>query len=189
VPWRCFPWDPGAAAGAPFSATYLVPGQTVGRFDLHDRPPVWYLAESPAHALGEVLAPFRGTTFHPSYLRVRGHALALVEVTLAPSLLARIPDCTDSRVLTRLGLRPDDLSHHDRTVTQEIARSLHPRGAVTGDPAGLHWWSALTGAWHSTVIFADRARRGELAFGTPRHVTRDDPELGEALRLLGVRTR
>ena len=56
--WRCFPWDRDAAAGAPYSASYLTPGQTAGRFDLQDHPPVRYLAESADHAIGEVLAPF-----------------------------------------------------------------------------------------------------------------------------------
>jgi len=42
--WRCLPWDPDAAEGAAFSASYVGRGQTIGRFDLHDRPPVRYLA-------------------------------------------------------------------------------------------------------------------------------------------------
>ena len=47
---------------------------------LRDRPPVRYLAESPEHAVGELLSPFRGTTFHPAYLRQGGRPIALVEV-------------------------------------------------------------------------------------------------------------
>ena len=187
--WRCFPWDPDARSGAPFSAPYLVPGQTVGRFDLHDRPPVRYLAESPEHALGETLAAFRGTTFRPAYLRQRGHALALVEVTLSPTLVGRIADCTDPAVLAALALRPDDLAHHDRTLTQAIARRLHERGAATGAPAGLRWWSALTGAWHTTVVFTDRERPGEVAFGEPRPVQARDPAVVRAMSVLGIRVR
>jgi hypothetical protein len=187
--WRCFPWDPDAPAGAPFSAAFLVPGQTVGRFDLHDRPPVRYLAESPEHALGEALSPFRGTAFRPAYLRQRGRRLALVEVGLAPTLVARIPDCTDPAVLAGLGLRPDDLAHHDRALTQGIARRLHDRGAATGDPAGLRWWSALTGGWHTTVVFTDRERPGEVTFGTPRPVEVRDPAVVRALSVLGIRVR
>lgn len=132
--WRCFPWDPEAADGKPFSSRYLVPGQSVGRFDLRDRPPVRYLAELPEHAIGEALAPFRGTRFHASYLRQAGHRLAMVEVTLAGALVDRIPDCSDPEVLTRLGIRPDDLAHHDRTLTQAIARRLHKRGEDTEIP-------------------------------------------------------
>jgi hypothetical protein len=183
--WRCFPWDPDARPGAPYSASYLARGQTVGRFDLHDRPPVRYLADSPEHALGETLSPFRGTTFHPAYLHQGGHRLALVQVTLASTLVRRIPDCTDPAVLAQWGIRPDDLAHHDRTRTQAIARKLHEHRGT----AGLRWWSALTGAWHTTVVFTDRVRRGEVTFGTPRLLDPSDTEVERALSVLGIRTR
>jgi hypothetical protein len=186
--WRCFPWNPLSREGAPFSASYLVPGQTVGRFDLQDRPPVRYLSESPEHAIGEVLGPFRGTAFRAAYLRQGGHPLALVEVTLAPTLVERIPDCTDPRVLATLRIRPDELAHHDRTVTQALARRLHDLGGATGSPAGLRWWSALTGAWHTIVVFTDCQRAGEVAFGAPRPLERSDPALLTALSVLGIRT-
>jgi len=48
-------------------------------------------------------------------------------------------------VLSALGLRPDDLAHHDRAITQAIARRLH-----------------AIGAWHTTVLFIDRERAGEV---------------------------
>ncbi len=186
--WRCFPWDPAAAAGAPFSASYLVPGQTVGRFDLHDRPPVRYLAESPEHAVGELLGAFRGTAFRPAYLRQAGHGLALVEVTLAPALESRIADCTDPETLAALGIRPDEMAHHDRTLTQAIARRLHDRSEQE-PTAGLRWWSALTGAWHTTVVFTDRERPGEVLFGAPRFVAPGDAAVRRALDVLGIRVR
>ena len=185
VRWRCFPWNPDARLGAPFSPAYLVSGQTVDRFDLHDRPLVRYLAESPEHAVGEALSPFRGTTFVPSYLRQSGRRLALVEVRLAATLVRRIPDCTDPGVLARLDIRPDELVHHDRTRTQAIARRLHARRAT----AGLRWWSALTGAWHTTVVFTDRERRGEVTFGKPRVLEPSDPAVVRALSVLGIRVR
>jgi hypothetical protein len=187
--WRCFPWDPAAPAGSPFSSTYLAQGQTVGRFDLHDRPPVRYLAETPDHAVAESLSPFRGTRFRPGYLRQGGHRLALSEVTLAPPLVARIPDCTDPDVLTALGLKPDALAHHDRAVTQAIARRLYGLGEATGSPAGLRWWSALTGAWHTIVLFTDRERPGEVAFGQPRRLEPHDDDVVRALSVLGIRVR
>lgn len=185
--WRCFPWDRRSEEGRPFSATYLVSGQTIGRFDLHDRPPVRYLSESPEHAIGEVLSPFRGTAFHPAYLRQGGHPLALVEVMLAPALLQRIPDCTNPGALAALRLRPDELAHHDRTLTQAIARRLHDLEKATHPRAGLRWWSALTGAWHTTVLFTDREGAGEVTFGAPRLVQRSDPVLRRALSVLGIR--
>jgi hypothetical protein len=187
--WRCFPWDPDAAPGAPFSPTHLTNGQTIGRFDLHDRPLVRYLAESPEHAIGEVLSAFRGTTFVPAYLRRQGHALALVEVTLAPALADRIAECTDPTVLSDLAIRPDALAHHDRTVTQAIARHIHTSGMRESGYAGLRWWSALTGAWHTTVLFTDREGPNEVAFATPRVVQLDDPAVRSALTTLGIRVR
>lgn len=178
-----------ARDGAPFSAAYLVPGQRVGRFDLHDAPAVRYLAETPEHALGEALSAFRGTDFHESYLRRAGWPLALAEVTLAASLVSRIPDCTDPRALTTLGLRPDRLAHHDRMVTQAVSRDLHGRGRRRSGPAGLRWWSGLTGAWHTTVVFTDRERQGEVTFGPPRVLQPSDPALVKALSILGIRRR
>ncbi len=192
--WRCFPWNPDAAEGAPFSPSHIVPGQTIGRFDLHDRPPVRYLADTPEHAIGEALGPFRGTRFVPAYLRQQGHPLALVDVTLGSAIVDRIPDCTDPEVLSLLGLRPDDLAHHDRKVTQTIARRVHDGGnPLLGIPpqlhAGLRWWSALTGAWHTTVVFTDRVHRGEVLFGRPRQLYPDDPAVTRALSVLGIRSR
>lgn len=186
VVYRCFPWDPAARSGAPFSPRYLVPGQTVGRFDLHDRPPVRYLAETPEHAVGELLAPFRSTKFHPGYLRQGGRPLALVEVTLAASLVARLADLTEPSTLALLKLGPDELAHHDRTWTQAIARRLHDEPWETGDLAGFRWWSALTGAWHTLVVFTDRERRGEVRFGRPRFLSPTDPEVVTALDMLGI---
>lgn len=186
IAYRCFPWDPTARSGAPFSARYLVPGQTVGRFDLHDRPPVRYLAQTPEHALGESLAPFRGTKFQPGYLRQAGHALALVEVTLAASLVARLADLTDPATLTVLKLGPDELAHHDRTWTQAIARRLHDAPTEVGGLAGFRWWSALTGAWHTLVLFTDREGRGEVRFGKPRVLHPTDPEVVAAMAMLGI---
>jgi len=146
---------------------------------------VRYLAESAEHAVGEMLSPFRGTTFHPSYLRQGGHRLALVEVRLAATLVKRITDCTDPAVLTRLDLRPDELAHHDRTRTQALARRLHARRGT----AGLRWWSALTGAWHTVVVFTDRERRGEVRFGTARRLEPSDAAVVRALAVVGIRVK
>jgi len=117
-----------------------------------------------------VLSPFRGTTFRPAYLRQGGQQLGLVAVTLAPSLIARIPDCTDPAVLAEL-----DLHAH--------AGAAGAAGAL----AGLRWWSALTGAWHTTVIFTDRQRAREITFGAPRHLEPDDDAILRALLVLGIR--
>jgi hypothetical protein len=135
-----------------------------------------------------VLGPFRGTSFRPAYLRQGGYPLALVEVTLAPALRERIADCTDPQVLVALGLRPDELAHHDRTRTQAIARRLHDLGTAAGNPSGLRWWSTLTGGWHTIVVFTDRERAGEVTFGVPQPVQPSDPAVLRALSVLGIRT-
>jgi hypothetical protein len=137
--------------------------------------------------VAEALAPFRGTTFRPGYLRRSGHPLALVTVDIADSLAVRIVDCTVPEVLARYNVRPDDLAHHDRTVTQAIARRLHDAGLRTGNPAGLRWWSALTGAWHTIVVFTDRENAGEVVFGGPQIVDGSHPALLRAAAVLGIR--
>lgn len=148
-----------------------------------------YLAETPEHAIAESLSGFRGTEFHESYLRKAGYPLALVEVTLASSLAARIPDCTDPKVLSALRLRPDQLAHHDRVPTQSVARALHSRATAAAGPAGLRWWSARTGAWHTTVVFTDHERPGEVSFGSAQLLLPSDAILGKTLTALGIRRR
>jgi hypothetical protein len=147
------------------------------------------LPELPEHAVGEILSPFRGTTFHPSYLRQQGHQLALVEALLSPRLTDGIADCTDPAVLSALALRPDELAHHDRTVTQSIARRLHDLSEQERTYTGLRWWSALTGAWHTTVVFTDRELPDDICWGTPRPLSRDHPAVVRALSVLGIRVR
>lgn len=137
--------------------------------------------------MGEALAPFRGTTFRPAYLRRSGYPLALVSVAVAESLAIRIADCPSPEMLARFHIRPDELAHHDRTVTQAIVRRIHDAGARTGDPAGLRWWSALTGAWHTTILFTDCDAAGEVVFGAPELVDVSHPALLRAAAVLGIR--
>jgi len=92
-------------------------------------------------------------------------------------------------VLSALGLRPDQLAHHDRTLTQAVARALHSRATAKSGPAGLRWWSALTGAWHTTVVFTDQERKGDVSFGAPQILRPADAVLGAALMVLGIRRR
>jgi hypothetical protein len=177
--WRCFPFDSAAAPGAAFSAECLVPGQNAGRFDLQDKPPVRYLASSSEHALAEILAPFRGQPFHPTHLRRSGHPLAFCEVITTPSLDARVADCNEPVVLHKLEILPGVLAHHDRQVTQQVARDVYQAGY-----AGLSWWSALTGAWRSTILFEDRIQVGELTYGAPRRIKTSDAEVATVRRFL-----
>jgi hypothetical protein len=67
-----------------------------------------------------------------------------------PAIAERLLDLCDPDQLTSLRIRPDDLALPPtrRTETQAIALRVWDEGA-----AGFRWWSALHGAWHSTVVF------------------------------------
>ena len=58
---------------------YVPTAQGSGRFDLPDQS-VWYLSESPIHAVSEMLQGFRSREFKDGMLRRFDHSLALVEV-------------------------------------------------------------------------------------------------------------
>lgn len=181
VLWRCFPWDRSATPGAPFSPSHLQAGQTAGRFDLGDRPPVRYLAGSDAHAIAEILQGFRGATLTPAHLKRHGWPLAIATFEVPGSIAAKVADLGDPAVLLELDRRPGELAHHDRVITQGIARQTHDAGY-----AGLKWWSALTGAWTSTVLFADRVSVDDLTISVPVPITLKSAGVVEAANRLGI---
>lgn len=189
--WRVFPWKPGAAEGAPFSARYIPPAgtQTGGRFDLGD-PSVLYLAESPAHAIAELLQGHRGKAITPEYLirsdpNERGtyYPLSAVTAVLPKEVEARLANLTDPSVLVALDIRPDLLASHDREVTRAIARRVH---AAPAGYAGFRWWSALTGEWHVTVRFLDRVDAASIGYTTPEPLDIGHPAVREAARFLDI---
>lgn len=179
--WRVFPWDPAAADGEPFSARFVPAAQGSGRFDTGTAP-VLYLAESPAHAVGEVLQAFRGRPLRPAHLRRFGRALAVVEVTLPGAVAASLADLTDPAVLTRHRIRPDTLASHDVRRTQETARALH-----AADLPGFRWWSSLSGDWHTVILFLDRIPVAGLGFGAARALASTDAAVTAAAQALGIR--
>lgn len=181
VLWRVFPWNAAARPGEPFSAEHLRGGQTSGRFDLNDRPPVRYLAASPVHAVAEKLQRYRGRSIGPAHLDEWGCPLALVSVTVPDEIGAAIADLTDPATLVRLGIGPDRVASGSRSVTQAIARAIHQAGH-----AGLRWWSALDGDWHAVVLFRDAASDDRLVFGTPERLTLEHLSVREAAMRLGV---
>lgn len=181
--WRVFPWDPESPPGAPFSPQFVPPVQGSGRFDLVTSP-VLYLAESAEHAVGEVIQPFRGRRLGPAHLRRFGRGLALVAVTVAGVVMARVADLTDPATLLHHGVRPDVLAGRDTQRTQAVARALY-----AADLPGFRWWSSLSGDWHTVVLFLDRIQPDALVFATPELLSIEHPAVRVAAEILGVRIR
>lgn len=179
--WRAFPWNPGARAGEPFSPSCVPPLQGKGRFDLPGVPGgVLYLAETPEHAVAERIQHYRGQSLGKAELRVAGHELALVAVELPPQIRDSLADLCDPNTLIRHGIRPDETASRERRITQRIAAELHSAGHP-----GLRWWSALSGDWHTVVLFRDRIDPA-LKFGTPEPLTIEHSAVREAARVLGL---
>lgn len=173
MPWRVFPWDPAAKAGDPFSPGYIYPNQGSGRFDLSGKLVV-YLAETAVHAVAEKLQRFRGQKIDRKDLIESGKTLALVECRLEKTKLA---DLCDPAVLVKYGIAPDVLASREVAKTQAIAGALHEAGFD-----GLRWWSALSGDWHTIVVF-----QGEIEYGAPEQLTIGHKAVQEAAMALGVR--
>jgi hypothetical protein len=192
VLWRAFPWDREAPEGGPFSVRSVAPPhmQNYGRFDLHGRPSVLYLAQTPAHALAEVLRGLKHNPADPNRYRISredltsaGNPRALVPVRLPRELADRVPDFGRGDVLERFGVRADELCSRDRRVTQAAARRIHQH---PDQVPGFFWWSAFHGDWHVLLLFLDRAPLALLEFGEPQIVAVDDAEVREAGEVLGL---
>src|SRR2546426_398950 len=112
-----------------------------------------YLAETAIHAVAEKLQRFRGQKINRKDLIESGKTLALVEGHLGSIKLA---DLCDPQTLVKYDIRPDVLASRDITKTQAVAAALHKEGF-----GGLRWWSALSGDWHTIVVF-----QGEIEYGT-----------------------
>ncbi len=151
--WRVFPWDPAAKPGEPFSPSYIHPRQGAGRFDV-DGKLVVYIAETAVHAVAEKLQRFRGQKIDRKDLIESGKPLALVECQLGKIKLA---DLCDPAVLVKHDIRPDVLASRDLAKTQRVAAALYKEGF-----GGLRWWSALSGDWHTIVVF-----EGDIEYAEP----------------------
>jgi hypothetical protein len=177
---RVFPWDEHAAAGAPYSPSFVPAQQGSGRFDLADGP-VLYLGESPEHAVAEMLQGFRSRPFPPSALRRFGWPLALMQVDVPDDLAALVADLDDPARLVALGLRPSDVVSDDRARTRAIAARLYTDGA-----SGLRWWSKLSGDWHAVVLFLARVPFDRLTLAPPEPLSPSHPAVIGACRHLGI---
>lgn len=184
VLWRVFPYDVTASPHAPFTADCRPVGQGAGRFDIPDVTPVWYFAESPEHAVAEVIQGLRNQTLDPPDLTRYGMPLALVQARLRVGR-SEFPDLCDPAMLQAYGVRPDDLASTDFTRTRSIARSLFRAGC-----AGFRWWSALAGDWHTIILFDARLQVGRhpasLAFGVPEPLTLTSAAVESATRRLSI---
>lgn len=184
VLWRVFPYDTTALSRAPFAPDCIPSGQGAGRFDIPDLTPVWYFAESPEHAVAEVIQGLRNQTLDGPDLTRYGMPLALVDARLRVDN-AKLPDLCDPAMLQSYGVRPDDLASTDFTRTRSIARALFQAGCV-----GFRWWSALTGDWHTTVTFQARlhvkSRSAELVFGVPEPLKLVSAAVEGAVRRLSI---
>lgn len=182
--WRVFPWDPNAAEGERFSAAFVPGGQGRYRFDLPGNPlGVIYLAETEEHAVAEMIQAYRNSPqpLTNDDLTAWGYRYALVSVSLATNVWSRIEDLCDPAALTDLRITADRPAYRDRRLTQQIASLLHDR-----QRAGLRWWSAFWGEWHTTVLFRDQIPADAITYGSPFHLGVASPPVVAAARLLDI---
>ncbi|HEY3219217.1 MAG TPA: RES family NAD+ phosphorylase [Gemmatimonadales bacterium] len=180
MPWRVFPWDPAANAGEPFTPSYIHPTQGSGRFDLAGQLVV-YLSESAVHAVAEKLQRFRGQKIDRKDLIESGKPLALVACRLRKIKMA---DLCDPAVLVKHDIKPDVLASRDVSKTQPIAAALYEAGYQ-----GLRWWSALSGDWHTIVVFqggGGGGGGGDIEYDKPEQLTIDHTIVQEASEALGI---
>ncbi|HYX83057.1 MAG TPA: RES family NAD+ phosphorylase, partial [Gemmatimonadales bacterium] len=169
---RVFPWDPAAPPDEPFSPSYINPHQGSGRFDIAGKLVV-YLAETAVHAVAEKLQRFRGQKIDRKDLIESGKTLALVECELGTVKLA---DLCDPTVLVKHDIRPDTLASRETARTQAVAAQLLKAGY-----AGLRWWSALSGDWHTVVVF-----EGKIDYKQPEPLTLGAEVVRDASGVLGI---
>jgi hypothetical protein len=179
--WRVFPWNSRAEDGAPFSARFVPGGQGSGRFDVKATP-VLYMAEDPEHAVAEKIQRYRGQALERFDLVEYGQPLALVRLRPPEEVVRRVLDLCDPVSLVEHSIRPDALAAAETVRTRAIADDLHARGY-----AGLRWWSAFRGEWHTTTLFLDRSPLSEVEFSSPEVLSLDHPAVVGAAEALMIR--
>ena len=143
---------------------------------------MWYLAETPVHAVSELLQPFRSRDFSDAMLRRFGHPLAIASIELPDDIAEGIVDFDDPAELSRFGVAPSVLASEDREKTQGVAARAYASGAT-----GLRWWSALSGDWHGVVLFLDRSPVERMEIDAPEILTREHPAVVSACRFLAMK--
>jgi hypothetical protein len=144
---------------------------------------VIYLAGSEEHAVAEMIQAYRNSPepLTNDDLTAWGHRLALVSATLDPAVWTQIADLYEPAVLSNIGITADLPALRDRARTQQIAVDLHARRH-----AGLRWWSAFWGEWHTIVLFRDRVPAEALKYGPPTPLDITSSPVVEATRLLDI---
>lgn len=178
--WRVFPWDPEARDQDRFSPSHVPAPTGRGRFDLpRDVSNVLYVAESPDHAVAEMIQPWRGKRISAAHLVRASLPLALVCLTVDTDGL-RIADLCDPEVLRQTGVEPDRSASRLRDITQPLARKVWDGGF-----SGLRWWSSFWGDWHTYILFAARMAE-RISFGEPQPLGIRDLAVSGAAELLGI---
>lgn len=139
-----------------------------------------YVAETPDHAVAELLQPWRGRPLAPPYLTRAGLPLAIVELVVAHRSTRRLADLCDPSHLAARGIAPDATASRSRPLTQPIARAAWDAGHH-----GIRWWSSFHGDWHTLVLFAARVS-DDLDFGEPEPLGLGHPTVAAAARFLGM---
>jgi hypothetical protein len=179
--WRLLPRVPDVAPSNPSGALWFPRElQGAGRHDNPDRYGCLYISESPASAIAEALAPFRGTgMLSPEMLLRAGLPLVLAQLDLDDD--SQLVDLDDPRVLIRTRLRPSQVATNVRAVTQAYAvRIFDEHPAVVG----LRWWSTLEASLANITLY-DRAADA-LRLVDVEELTLEQSATREAADLLGL---
>jgi hypothetical protein len=152
---------------------------------------VLYLAETPEHALAEVLRWYQGKPLRRGHLRARDrrtpgtfHNRAIVEAFIPETVNQALPDLGEGAILKELGIRADALPSSDRSVTKAISQKIYGKGYL-----GFRWWSALKGDWHATILFLDRVDPSAIRYSTPEELSIDHPLVHTVARYLKMPLR
>jgi hypothetical protein len=146
--YRIFGHDPDAATGEPGHPDFLYPGQGSGRWDNPDHYLGWYMASSPAAAVGEVfgdLASWDDAMFDFPFLEGARRVLGTYSVPDSIALL----DLDDAAALADRTLRPTQVVSPNRVATQRVALDIFNEQDRSGARlwAGVTWWSSRRAYW------------------------------------------
>ncbi|MGD2047240.1 MAG: RES family NAD+ phosphorylase [Gemmatimonadota bacterium] len=117
----------------------------------------------------------------PPTCHVSGHRLALVRAEISEALGEDLADLCDPASLLELDVRPDETAAASRRTTQAIAEQVHAARF-----AGLRWWSAFRGEWHTLVLFPDRHGPRAVRFDVPEPLDLSHEAVRTAMRELGI---